>query len=214
MDEQRLDKAKADGSNPFSSTNLFECLKYSFLVNGFTIPKNTKNITTDKLLTFFAEGGSSHGGCLGYSPAGWLKFIKKVFPNKPKDIKYKSYLLSLINMKHCTKCNKVYYTDNYHSNITRYDGLSVQCKQCDRVTHRNYMPRIQSYRRASIILRSPKWADLNKIADIYDKCPKGYHVDHIIPLQGKLVSGLHVENNLQYLPAKDNLTKGNSFIIA
>lgn len=57
----------------------------------------------------------------------------------------------------------------------------------------------------------PLWADPNKIRDIYLNRPKGYHVDHIIPLQGKLVSGLHVENNLQYLPAKENIAKFNRY---
>jgi hypothetical protein len=55
----------------------------------------------------------------------------------------------------------------------------------------------------------PLWADLEQIKEIYRNRPEGCHVDHIIPLRGKLVSGLHVENNLQYLPAKDNLSKGN-----
>lgn len=59
--------------------------------------------------------------------------------------------------------------------------------------------------------RTPAWADLKAIQHFYEACPAGYHVDHIIPLQGKLVSGLHVLENLQYLPASDNCSKNNTF---
>lgn len=59
--------------------------------------------------------------------------------------------------------------------------------------------------------RTPKWADLKAIRAFYEACPNGYEVDHIIPLKGKNVSGLHVLNNLQYLTQKENRSKGNSF---
>jgi hypothetical protein len=38
-----------------------------------------------------------------------------------------------------------------------------------------------------------------------------WHVDHVIPLQGKLVSGLHVPHNMQIIPARDNRNKSNRF---
>ena len=68
-------------------------------------------------------------------------------------------------------------------------------------------------RRAKLLKAIPKFANLEKIKEIYKNCPKGYEVDHIIPLQGKNVSGLHIETNLQYLPMLENRVKSNKFII-
>lgn len=65
----------------------------------------------------------------------------------------------------------------------------------------------------------PAWANLEKIKDIYkdrqllsEMTGIEHHVDHIIPLRGKLVSGLHVENNLRIIPAIENLSKNNQFL--
>lgn len=74
-------------------------------------------------------------------------------------------------------------------------------------------------RRGSQILRTPQWLspdDLEAIEDFYAACRmfrmytgQDYHVDHIVPLKGRTVSGLHVPWNLQVLPAQENLMKGN-----
>jgi hypothetical protein len=74
------------------------------------------------------------------------------------------------------------------------------------------------YRNAIVNLRHkkamhhiPKWADRTKIQEFYRNIPEGLTIDHIIPLRGKLVSGFHVVENLQYMKRKDNLKKGNEF---
>ena len=67
-------------------------------------------------------------------------------------------------------------------------------------------------RRARKLHATPSWANLDIIREIYANA-EGMHVDHIIPLQGELVCGLHVENNLQYLTPKENLQKSNTFIV-
>lgn len=46
---------------------------------------------------------------------------------------------------------------------------------------------------------------LSTIKDIYNNCPEGYHVDHIVPLAKK---GKHHQDNLCYLPASLNVAKG------
>jgi 5-methylcytosine-specific restriction endonuclease McrA len=56
---------------------------------------------------------------------------------------------------------------------------------------------------------TPPWVDRAALRAIYAACPPGYEVDHAVPLQGALVSGLHVPWNLQYLLMSDNRRKSN-----
>lgn len=66
-------------------------------------------------------------------------------------------------------------------------------------------------RQADKLQRTPAWADLKVIRNFYENCPIGYEVDHIIPLRGGTVSGLHVPENLQYLTSLQNKIKGNRY---
>jgi hypothetical protein len=71
-------------------------------------------------------------------------------------------------------------------------------------------------RRATKFLASPAWANQFFIDEIYDLAQLRtkltgieWHVDHIVPLRSKLVSGLHVEQNLRVIPGQINIAKGN-----
>jgi hypothetical protein len=76
-------------------------------------------------------------------------------------------------------------------------------------------------RRYSKIQRTPAWLtedDHWMIQEAYELAALRtkmfgfpWHVDHILPLQGKTVSGLHVPLNLQVIPGKDNVAKSNSY---
>ena len=72
--------------------------------------------------------------------------------------------------------------------------------------------------RATKLKRTPAWANHFEIKMFYDVAKvlsRGgvlFHVDHIIPLRGKEVSGLHVEDNLQILPWYKNLKKSSKFM--
>lgn len=68
------------------------------------------------------------------------------------------------------------------------------------------------------ILATPTWADRELIKELYLLAQKlteqtgiPHEVDHVIPLQGKNVSGLHVETNLQVITAEENRRKSNKF---
>lgn len=69
--------------------------------------------------------------------------------------------------------------------------------------------RYNARRAKRIIAATPRGEDLRALNDFISNCPKGYAVDHIVPLFGKNVSGLHTLRNLQYLPVLENIRKRN-----
>lgn len=68
----------------------------------------------------------------------------------------------------------------------------------------------QAKRTANKLKATPAWADLAAINTIYQEAARlGLEVDHIVPLQGRTVCGLHVSHNLQLLTKSENSRKSN-----
>ena len=72
-------------------------------------------------------------------------------------------------------------------------------------------------RRSALLQRTPPWADhyliegMYELAQVFRRTGLEIDVDHIVPLQGKKVSGLHVHDNLQLIASRANKVKSNHF---
>lgn len=105
----------------------------------------------------------------------------------------------------------------YHVDIE-----SSRAKQRERQKHNPAtFAKISAQRRAAKLKRTPIWLtkdDIWLISEAYNLASTrtkmfgfSWHVDHIVPLQAKTVSGLHVPWNLQVIPGRDNIAKNNTF---
>jgi hypothetical protein len=139
-------------------------------------------------------------------------------------------ILDVPEEKRCTGCDEILPIEKFGLGRIRGDGTHnriAKCGKChyernDPVKRQGYIEKYRqdnkdvwrkarAKRRAAKLNRTPAWADADAIDFFYECCPKGCHVDHIIPLQGDYISGLHIETNLQWMPAKDNIAKGKNF---
>jgi hypothetical protein len=111
-------------------------------------------------------------------------------------------------------------TRREQSNRYRQANVAVVRERTKRwkAANKGRLAALQMKRKAAQLHRTPAWADLDAIAMVYQKAARltaetgiPHHVDHDIPLQGRLVSGLHVLGNLQILTATANISKHNKF---
>lgn len=140
----------------------------------------------------------------------YTKYNKLYLPKK-KSEKPKTHILKQFNLKMCTKCHNILDVSNFRKNSFNLDGLQNECKKCHQKNTSKTQTHREAKRRAIKINATPIWSELDQIKEFYNQCEIGFHVDHVIPLNNPLVCGLHVMDNLQYLSAHENCSKGNCF---
>jgi hypothetical protein len=150
------------------------------------------------------------------------------------DIKHKRS-----DAKFCSRAHKKYFLDKhrdhkaYHEKhkdnrrklALKYYYADVEESRRKKAERQKANPALfaahTAKRRAARLVRTPKWltkqdfANIRKVYALAAELSKAYgfkwHVDHIAPLQGKNISGLHVVDNLQVIPANLNMAKSNRF---
>lgn len=120
-----------------------------------------------------------------------------------------------------SEANRKWYAENaeqlkpiraaWHlKNLDKVKALNSAHHAANRAMYRERDAR----RRAAQRKATPLWLTKEQIKEmraIYASAPAGYDVDHIVPIAGKSVCGLHVPWNLQLLPAKTNRIKSAKF---
>lgn len=135
----------------------------------------------------------------------------------------------LDNKSEAAKARKAKYRET-HREMLRAQGRKYAFQNRGRMSEyakefrKNNRDKINFWalkRWAAKLNRTPKWlteTDWNAIESLYLEAVRRtetegirYEVDHIIPLQGKLVSGLHVPTNLRVIPKSENAAKRNHY---
>ena len=125
----------------------------------------------------------------------------------------------------CVQCAKEKYLASQERNIARLreyrKAFPERVQERLRTYYENNRPKfyaLNQIRRAICRKAQPAWVDTKALSKIYAECLDlsartgiKYHVDHIIPLKGKGVCGLHVPWNLQIIEARENLSKGAKY---
>lgn len=129
-------------------------------------------------------------------------------------------------MKENTECRSAYEKTYKEANKThakdtkhRWDAENKDHRKTYRLARKPQYAAHAMKRYVITKLSQPCWLSEQQLkevemfywlaADLKATCGETYHVDHIVPLQGKNVCGLHVPWNLQILPADVNIQKSN-----
>ena len=203
-----------------------------------TIPSNKVDLTVQEFLKLGLELGTNkaiaeHFNTDPNTVSRWLRTAVPELATQGSRTPLNLKIYFFFDQRPCSMCKEVKELSEYGKDKRSPSGTKNICKECDAKSYSKLTPekraikldRSGSYRRdnpekmrgysmtahAKRLKRVPAWSETKEIKEFYNNCPQGYEVDHIIPLQGKKVSGLHVIGNLQYLTIEENRLKSNRY---
>lgn len=138
-------------------------------------------------------------------------------------LKNREKLLARAKLNYDPESKKKYDSEYRRARLQKHNDWSKKYasehSEQRRITSKKYYENnklaafsVAAKRRAAKLNAVPVWLTgehKKQIRDFYTNKPIGYEVDHIVPLRGKTICGLHVPWNLQYLTTRDNRVKGN-----
>ena len=148
--------------------------------------------------------------------------------NKPNAVAINNYLLFEYGYLYCNTCNTILDKESFYKSQNTWTTYKHYCIACQKLLRDNqhsrayiannrdkYSAYLAKYR-AKKLCATPKWltnTQLLQIQQFYTKAKdSGLEVDHIVPLQGENVCGLHVPWNLQLLSRSENASKSNKVL--
>lgn len=174
------------------------------------------------LSNFYAHKGMLDGHLNICKACFTIYSDKRYYQNKEKILKT-CYNWQIKNKEKRKEICKRYYQKNKdkhnllvsnwrNKNLDRFKAYSKQWKR----DNKEKVCLSSKIRNKRVKLATPPWAKkgniMEEIKKIYSNCKKGFHVDHIVPLKGKNVCGLHLPWNMQIISAKENSKKNNKFL--
>ncbi len=196
----------------------------SKIVN-FKTRSNSLSIT--RLIDSIVQNKMSVGAYLNITSQSVSEQMKYRFKEsielKARNVTVRNYFLNQFGYKYCLYCEQHLSLSLFSHRNNRWDNKRDRCSSCEKEYKSDYQKGNKEYfssfvmmREADKLKRTPSWANKEEILKLYREAKvlsnttgEKYHVDHIIPLKGKYVSGLHVENNLQVVKANINQQKYN-----